>query len=69
MELPLEKLLEESRRFGRVCAPDFNKRNNIDRRADSVGLADAVEAAAGGASVVGPEPPMVDVRAAGASSA
>jgi hypothetical protein len=29
MELPLEKLLEESTRFGGVCGPDFNERNNL----------------------------------------
>jgi hypothetical protein len=29
MELPLEKLLEESPRLGGVRGPDFNERNNI----------------------------------------
>ncbi|MGB6947126.1 MAG: hypothetical protein WBE37_32305 [Bryobacteraceae bacterium] len=29
MELPLEKLLEESPGLGGVCGPDFNERNNI----------------------------------------
>lgn len=29
MELPLEKLLEESPCLGGICGPDFNERNNI----------------------------------------
>jgi hypothetical protein len=35
MELPLEKLLEEHPRFGGVCGPDFNERNNIVAHNDS----------------------------------
>ena len=35
MELPLEKLLEESPRFGGVRGADFNERNNIVAHDDS----------------------------------